>query len=243
MAKYNVKHLDILERLKRWIYTIIPKETFNSPALKLFRSWLFQGTLYMERGELLFRASVEIVAFLLVAVAFRLFSGKIHILLPFLVSHTLLWLVTSHFWALEISRKHRLVANTPNRIVNYLEALERRVLRSRHIEGCVLFGSLARERFGTYSDLDIILVPAAGGSAFIAYSISLRERVLAFFQCIPIELYTYRQGFFRDIDEGESPLVLKDVGGRLTGGMPRFYFLRDYPFMEQSFFNPEGKDD
>ncbi|BAZ92985.1 uncharacterized protein FOKN1_0583 [Thiohalobacter thiocyanaticus] len=194
---------------------------FNSPAGKLVRSWLFQGVLYMSPDELLFRIAAEVAV---IGAVWWLIADPVSWsgVLAVIVVHTLFWLVNSHFWALEIRKGVRLVKNRPQAVKNYLEALRGRCTRCRSIKWCFASGSLARGAFGVYSDLDVACIPRPGNwNRIVVLAFGMRERLIAAFKRMPVELYCYSEEALAHISPEECRLVLKGPG-KADGDMQRW---------------------
>lgn len=238
MAKIYILQKAFVERVKNLIRYLIPPFILHSAMFALFRNWLFQGTVLMDRFELLFRIFLEVILFLVISWPLWFFCKNIAIFIYcFIFVHTLTWLFNGHFWALHIGGRKRLVRNTPQKIINYLYGLEERLKLSDSISGCIIFGSLARGKFHEYSDLDIVLSREDGiFVALCAYSLGVRERVLAFIYKIPIEIYFYDPKDLANIEPDEKPLIIKDTNGKWKEKCPEAVWLSYFKPLSEGFF-------
>jgi len=106
------------------------------------------------------------------------------------------------------------------------------------IKGCVVFGSLARGEFTENSDIDILCCKQSGFfNGILAYSAGIRERTIAFWMRIPIELYFYDIEAFNKLDENEHPLSIKDEEHEISSIIQYVIPYEKYPFFQQAFFD------
>ncbi len=237
MARLDVKHFKYIDAGKRVMHAVIPESVVNSMGFRIVRSWVFQGMLYMAYSEIFFRIFVE--SMLIVAVL-NLVFGELtftYLATSIFLSHTMMWLFNSHFWALSLGDGRRMTRNKPVNIIKYFDGLSRRLNKDSSVDGCVVFGSLARGKFTENSDIDILLCISAGlNNTFSAYLVGMRERLIAFLYRIPIEMYFYDIDVFERLDEGETPMLIKDSSGGIQRVVQHTIFYNEYPFCEQQFF-------
>ncbi len=238
MAKLNINQSGLVNQCKNFSKNNFNYSIFKSLPFVIFRNWLFQGTALMHWSELLFRAFLEMVLFLLLYYAIvQSLSSLVAFFLSLIICHTLMWTINGHFWALHIGPKKRLVINTPKRIKRYLYSLDRRVLRYSSMNSCIIFGSLARGSFHKYSDLDIVFSPKCGfKNHLLTYAITTVERSIAFIKQIPVEIYNYPATSFVCEDETEIPIVVKDVSGEWERSFLSATKFSDINFDHQDFF-------
>lgn len=238
MAHYKFKHLEYIEHLKSLVQRVLPKSVLESIPVKFLRSWLFQGALYMDWRELLYRCTLEIILIMMVYTVCDLGGYECSCLYASIIfSHTLMWLLNGHLWALSIGKGKRMAKNKPEVILNYFDRLNLRLQSSSNVTGCTVFGSLSRGEFTENSDIDIIICRKPGFvSSLLAYSLAVKERVIAFFNKIPIELYCYDLNRLEKLDKNEKPLLIKDETGEIIKKIPNAILYKDYQFHDQSFF-------
>lgn len=239
MAHFDIKQLKYIKQIKHLLQCIIPPKIFDSIPIKLIRSWIFQGSLYMTFEEILFRYALEILlTALLYFFLVNVFYTWLTLLFSVIMIHTLSWLFNGHFWALAISKKRRLTVNKPEEIIAYIDNLYKRLAKTNSIKNCIVFGSLSRGEFTSNSDLDIIFTKNHGSlNTILAYIVGIRERSIAFLSCTPIELYFYNLNSFDRLDEKERPIVIKDADFEINKSIRNTIPYKNYPFKEQDFFN------
>lgn len=245
MARYNIRQLKYVDAAKDAAQRLVSERVFKSIAVKLLRSWVLQGSLYMAWRELIFRYVLE--AFFVVAIFYGLlFFSPLQTAsaapMSFITAHTLFWCFNGHVWAISIGDKRRLAKNTPGSILSYLGKLYIRMNDVGSVKGCVVFGSLARGEFTENSDLDIVCCRKPGlVNSILAYSVGIRERAIAFLNVIPVEIYFYDMPEFEHLDENERPLLVKDVDGEISKIVKLAIPYADYRFDGQSFFRKTSR--
>lgn len=188
----------------------------------LVRYWIFQGTLYMNRAELLHRAIIEAV-FLAIAwfalhnvetQAWRLAGAMF-------AAHTASMIFNGHIFALF---KHDLYwfgfYKRWDDFADYVEAMRER-LRCRpcpSLKRAAIFGSITRGNFSNISDLDVRFV--AGEGLLDGLAVAQRvfeERLRALIAGFPLDLYMVQsqEELARKINlKAEQPLILFDFRHR-----------------------------
>ncbi len=242
MAKISISQEGFVNRIKSLMRMLLPATVIHSTSFALIRNWLFQGVVLMDLSELVYRILLEAVLVAVIYIpAWKIFDHSFFLfIICGALGHTIMWLFNGHFWALHIGRDVRLVRNKPQKIKKYLYCLERRVNSTSSIEGCIIFGSLARSKFHEYSDLDIVFSKKNGFlNSILAYSQGVKERALAFIKRIPIELYFYAPDTFVDTDKDEVPLLVKDSDNKWQERIPASVWLADHPQLSEGFFNHE----
>ncbi|MDH7508580.1 MAG: nucleotidyltransferase domain-containing protein [Methanomassiliicoccales archaeon] len=152
-------------------------------------SWLFQGILYMDRTERVFKILLDILFFVPFYCLILLFNcGIPGILVSFAMAHTLNWVFNSHIFVL--MKNLNLKKTEPERFNQYLERLQKRIKSERSIIWAGVFGSLARGEFKETSDLDVRLVRKPGLiNGVRACFFAMRERVWATIGKFPLDIY------------------------------------------------------
>ncbi len=239
MARFDLKHHKLIDCAKALLEWMVPRRVLSTLGFRLFRSWLFQGALYMEWRELIFRIAIELLLTVIVYFSFYEFPAPVWLLVAsLLLAHTAMWVFNGHIWALSIGQNRRLARNKPEEILSYLDGLYDRVNNVSSIESCIIFGSLSRGEFTEHSDLDILCCRKKGLlNSLVAFSLGMRERMIAFMRCMPVELYFYDMTVFRGLDEKERPILLKERNKDITSAIKGCIPYRQYPFSEQSFFH------
>ena len=247
MAQFGIKRFLYVKKVKKRILCgpLVHKIVKTVP-IRISRNWLFQGTLCLDLPELIFRTAVEFALLVSIYIGMSIFlsTGLRSLFTSFIISHSIMWLFNSHFWALTIGGNKRLAKNRPEKIILYLTKLRKRLENTASIKGCVIFGSLSRGEFTENSDLDILCIKNSGFlDAICAYTAGIRERFLAFCGRIPIELYFYSLDKFIRLDENERPVIMKDEGHAIRKLIRNGIQYESYPFKNQEFFNKLTKKD
>ena len=241
MDKVDSLQLQAIRTLKKTRDALIPRCIRKFPLFRLLQSWLFQGFMGAHWKEILFRFCLELA---LITVLSIILSTMVqwYLLWAVLVVHTFMWTFNGHFWALKINDNKRLVKNTPKRIYCYIEGLSERINNTESITACVLTGSIVEERFHEFSDLDIWFTKKSGFFIGIwAYMIGVRERSIAFFQRIPIELYFYDTENYSANVSKKPLLLLKDADKRWEKKAQCSFSLKNFSFNKMVFFNNTKK--
>ncbi len=200
--------------------------------------WLHQRTRYMDKTELAFHIFLN----LLVASIIFAVLGLVHyplslgfrITISILAARTLSYIFNDLFWG-GLQNSFSFVKNAGmERIKKYLISAQRRVLKCNAIDSFSIYGSIVRKEFNNNSDIDARYIRNPGIiNGIIAVSFAARERVIAFFCRIPLDLYVGDSLKFLDkLRDDEIPIVMKDKNGLLArkyGRIRRFEeFLRDF---------------
>lgn len=196
---YNVSRLVALQPLLR------------SPIVALGVHWVFQGILYMDRTERLFKIGVELVIasilfFFALIAGFKLIWA---VVVSFLLAHTINWLVNSQIWV--VMKHFKMVRHTRDEFDRYIGSLKRRIGKEPSITWGAAFGSLARGEWNEYSDLDVRLVHKPGlQNSVRACWFVMKERSRAFAQRFPLDIYLL-DDFSRSLElrPDEYPVHLK----------------------------------
>lgn len=239
MAKFALRRFDKIRAFKRVLRNVFPHRVFETLIFRMVRSWTFQGALYLSWRELLFRLTLELFTISVFWIFFRFLLQPFSALaVSMLLSHTMMWLLNGHFWAISLKEGRRVAVNRPEEVLKYMRELHGRTTRTRAVKACVIFGSLSRGQFSANSDLDVWCVSRAGLiNHIIAFSFGVRERAIALFARMPIELYFYELLQFAGTDSEERPILIKDEDGTLVGLLSEALSYGSYPFDQQEFFS------
>lgn len=244
MAKFVLRQFRFIDAGKHFLQSVVPQRVLESQIFRVVRSWVFQGALYMDWRELSFRLTLEVLLAVVLWSVFQLIiETSPSLVASVFVSHTLMWVLNGHLWALSLGGGRRVARNRPDVVLRYLQGLNERMMKARAVKACVIFGSLSRGEFTANSDLDIWCVSYDGAiNRLVAFSIGFRERTIAAFARMPIELYFYDVSQFAGTDTEERPILIKDESGEIARGLREAISYRSYPFSEQDFFGPPPSD-
>jgi len=231
MANFRIKRKVLLKKIK-------PPSENNNIIRIIFRNWLFQGMALMDLSELCFRFLVELLSIALVLfLTLNVqcdFNARL-IFSTFLV-HTIFWTFNGHFWALHIGQK-RLAKNTPSKTCSYLLDLKKRVNSYKPIDGCIIFGSMARNSFHEHSDIDIVFSAKCNlTSKALTFTLASLERAIAFTKRIPVEIYCYDVSTFSKEDAKECPIILKDKNDKWKSKMNNYQHFDHVKAANLAFF-------
>jgi len=157
--------------------------------LLTFSSWIFQGILYMDTTERVFKILFDVSLFFPAYFVFRLHSNALaSVFMAFILAHTLNWIFNGQIFVL--LKNLRLTKTEAERFTEYLDDLKKRISRERSILATAAFGSLSRSELKETSDLDIRIIRKKGLiNGFRACSFVLVERSRAFFNKFPLDIY------------------------------------------------------
>jgi predicted nucleotidyltransferase len=187
-------------------------------AFALLVHWCFQGLLYADRTERIFKVSQTLVLTVVIGAALSATLMPVFSLLTgLLLAHTLAFLANSHPY---VVLKHFGLVKTSRRDVDQV------ILRLAHegsrepaIEWAAVYGSLARNEWHETSDLDVRLVRRPGwlngirGCWFLQ-----RQRAIANWSRFPLDMYVLdSRAPLSRMKSGEGPLVIVDKTIRLNG--------------------------
>ncbi len=200
--------------------------------------WIHQRTTYMDRSELIYHLMLNLAAALLMYIALTsigLTSNKwIIVFIALIFARTLSYFLNDHFWG-GLLVSFTLVKNCGiDRIHQYLINITKRLSKCHSISACTVYGSIVRGVFHDKSDLDIRYIRQPGLlNAIFALSFAARERVIALFTRIPLDLYVGDAEEFLDkMRDDEIPILIKDRGGCIAKKYSNYVhfekFLKDF---------------
>lgn len=189
---------------------------FRFKIIVILTNWLFQGILYADKTEKIFKLCFDVVfALLLYELAFGS-KNHINLLVAFLISHTLNWIFNGQLFAL--SKNFGIVHNDPKKIINYAYGIKDRASREKSINSVVLYGSLVREEIKSTSDLDLRIIRKNGlFNGLRACIFGFRERSRALFYRFPLDMYVIdNPKHLLKMRSDENPMILYDPNGILS---------------------------
>lgn len=166
--------------------------------------WLFQGLLYMDTRERVFKIIVDL------ALCGIFYICGLPLLLAAFLAHSCNMFLNGHVVAMRRHMGHGL--NDPKRFIAYVDGLYERIRQQRFIAGAAAYGSLSRNNFKPTSDIDIRVFPCAGPLNWARVLLWLStERLRALIYRFPLDLYAFD---FSIIDNkmrtDEPPIVFYD---------------------------------
>lgn len=173
----------------------------KAPTL-ILSSWLFQGILYMDRTEKVFKLSLD-----------ALFTGMlmlfgVNVVTSIIISHTLNWVLNGHIFV--VFKNLKLIKTPHGKVDAYIGRLRRKVENEPSIIWAGVYGSLVRGEFKETSDLDVRLIRKPGFiNGVRACIFVMRERAWATFHKFPLDIYVGDSFMFlENMSKEESPIIL-----------------------------------
>ncbi len=197
---------------------VIPNWLQNPLLIRIVKSdvgvilsyWLFQGMLYMDFREVIFKIFLDIIftlTFFLLGMPF---------MLALILAHTFNMFLNGHYYVM----KHNMgrIKNEPKEFIAYIEKLYNRIQRTDFILGTAAYGSLSRDSFSTTSDVDIRIFPKKGFMNWLKVILWVfAERTRAFLYSFPLDIYAFD---FEVIDSkmraDEPPIIFADLESQLA---------------------------
>lgn len=189
------------------------KENRFPPYVKMpiliFSSWLFQGILYMDTTEKVFKILLDVLSFIPLYFVFRVyFYASSSTLIAVMLAHTLNWIFNGQLFVL--LKNLKLTKTESKRFIQYLNDLKKRIEKENSILAAAAFGSLSREQLKETSDLDVRIIRKKGLiNALRACLFVLLERMGSFFNKFPLDIYVL-DGFKSLSKLNEQPILLHD---------------------------------
>jgi hypothetical protein len=198
------------KKLPGWIQNVHLAGLLQSVPGVLLSYWLFQGMLYMDSRERLFKILVDI----LLTVLFWFFG--VPFLMAIILAHTVNMLINGHFFAM---LSHMGVGATePAEFIGYVDRLHGRIQRQRFLLGAAAYGSLARNIFRATSDIDLRVFPGKESLSWLkaVFWVST-ERFRALIHSFPLDLYAFDlDSIDAKMKADEPPIIFCDPQGDIA---------------------------
>lgn len=210
------------KKLPNWISNIHLARFIQSKAGILLSYWLFQGMLYMDIGEIIFKVSVDV----LLAVLF--WSLGMPLLIALILAHTVNMFINGHFLAM---RRHLGLGKTdPTKFIGYVEKLRDRLQQKRFLLGAAAYGSLAKNHFKPTSDIDIRVFPQKGWSNWLqAVFWVFSERFRALINLFPLDVYAFDLDIIdAKMKADEPPIIFFDPRGHIARKYHHYLHFADF---------------
>jgi predicted nucleotidyltransferase len=188
-------------------------------AFALLVHWCFQGLLYADRTERAFKVG-------LTATGAILLTGFLGLFLPLgwafvialVVAHTLSFAMNSHPFV--VLKHFGMVKTGQKEVEGVIQRLATESSREPGIVWAGVYGSLARNSWNEFSDLDVRLVRRPGWANGIrACWFLLRQRALATWQRFPLDMYVLDSPkLLERMRADEPPLVILDRSSSVNRG-------------------------
>lgn len=188
---------------------------FQSKTGRIFSNWVFQGMLYMNPIEVLYKIGLDIlltVGFWFVLIRNFSLTGWV---IAWFLAHTVNWIINGQPIAM---RRHLdWGENDPHQFIRYIEGLEKRIKRRPYISAAAAFGSLSKGEYRETSDIDIRFVMGDRIiNRFRTANYCFWERLRAALCLFPLDLYAFElEEMKRKMDQNEVPTIFTDPHGLL----------------------------
>jgi len=161
---------------------------FRFKIIIILTNWIFQGILYADRTERIFKIALD---FSLTTLLFLIIINPdpiIRLIISFILSHTLNWVFNGQLFAL--AKNFGIVHNEPEKIIEYAHEIKNRASKSKSIDCVAVYGSLVRGEIKSTSDLDMRIIRKPGiFNGLNACIFGLKERFRALVSRFPLDLY------------------------------------------------------
>lgn len=184
---------------------------FRFKIVIIFTNWLFQGILYADKTEKIFKLLLDFTLTIILYFFLIQFSNAyLRLITSLIMSHTLLFIFNGQLFAL--AKNFNIVYNEPQRIIDYANGLKDRVSKEKSVNCLVVYGSLVRGEIKPTSDLDIRVIRKSGTlNGFRACIFGLKERSRALFYRFPLDMYVIDgPNHLLKMRQDEIPKILYD---------------------------------
>ena len=197
---------------KGYVNTSIPliNLLFKFKIFIILSNWTFQGMLYADKTERLFRLLLDGIMTLVFYVILINFisSGYIALIFAFLIAHTFNWIFNGQLFVLG-----RYIGIKPNRhetFINYMDELKYRAEKEISIQSVAVYGSMSRKESSESSDLDVRIIRKKGIiHGLRACMFGFYERKWALMNKFPLDLYIVDSiEHLKKIDANENAIIL-----------------------------------
>lgn len=207
----------------------------NNPKSKLkyaliVSSWIFQGQLYADKTEKLFKIFFDILLLMLFYfILINFTTAIISILIAFILAHTINWVFNTNFLNLFTEKFGLPIKGV---IITYREDyvidLQKRIRNQDCIQSAAIYGSISRNETSKTSDLDIRIIRKPGIiNGFRACMYALIERSRATFNKFPLDLFLLDSTKpLSKLRLDEMPVVLHDPNGTLRKIYPQVKYYK-----------------
>ena len=159
------------------------------PIAGLFVHWIFQGMLYMDKTERLFKIFLDVILTSWICIFLYIwFPFKFALPIAFFTAHTLNFLFNGQLWT--ALKSYGKVHNSREDYDKYVESLISRIRNEPYFMYAVICGSYASDNWEPTSDLDLRLIyfPGLRNGVSACWFIFL-EKSRALFNLFALDVY------------------------------------------------------
>lgn len=189
---------------------------FRFKIVIILTNWLFQGILYADRTEKIFKIFFDIILTLILYELASYTYNDTSLLKAFLISHTFVWIFNGQIFAL--IKNFAAINNNVDKIIDYAHGVKDRASRDKSINTVVVYGSLVRGEIKSTSDLDLRIIRKKGlFNGLRACVFGFKERSRALFYRFPLDMYVVDSSkHLLKMRSDEKPLILYDPNNILN---------------------------
>jgi DNA-binding transcriptional ArsR family regulator len=191
------------KHLPSWLAKTAFGEILRYGFMIFLSAWIFQGMLYMDKREALFKILLDIM----LVVAFRALGLSVWGSL--LIAHSVNFAFNGQWCAMYT---HMGATNVPpEKFLSYIAAMQKRIDKCNYITSATAHGSLSLGNYKSTSDMDIRVSPAPGGLNWVrAVCWAAVERARSFVSGFPLDMYLFDLDIIaQKMRNDEPPIVLK----------------------------------
>lgn len=172
--------------------------------------WVFQGLLYMDPTERLFKIGIDIVLLLVIGMPLSIWLPiPLAFLLGVIVAHSVNFMVNGQIYG--VLKHFGDVQNSWEAFNQEVARLQERVTQEPFIEFAAIYGSVAREEWSPTSDIDLRVVRVPGlSSAWRVCWFGVQERARAFWKGFPLDMLVLDKRESLNRLAERNPVVLID---------------------------------
>jgi predicted nucleotidyltransferase len=184
--KEESKHIN---KYSRKFKSQLPQKLLDFLFIGFCIHWFFQGILYMDRTERLFKLCIDVVFTLLFGLILSVWLPlQVSWPISFLLAHTINFIFNAQFWAL--MKVYGMVHLASEEFENYRDRITERIKAESSLMYAAVYGSYVRNELNQCSDLDIRLVRRLGFyHGLRACFFVLSERTRALLSGFPLDIY------------------------------------------------------
>jgi len=190
---------------------------FRLKFVIILTNWLFQGLLYADRTERIFKITIDLLTTAIIFMVLPGFNIVPKIVIAFFISHTFYWIFNGQLFAL--AKNFGVVHNDPQRIIDYANSIKDRASREKSIDCVLVYGSLVRDEIKSTSDLDLRIIRKSGFfNGIKACVFGMIERSRALFNRFPLDMFVVDSiNHLKKMRVDEKARVLYDPNNILSG--------------------------
>lgn len=221
------------ETIPAWIQNPLIIKLIKSDIGIILSYWLFQGLLYMDIREKIFKIALDVFLVIL----FYLIG--VDLFLSIFFAHTANMLLNGHYHAMRCHMNKRNIE--PKKFINYIEGIHNRLQKAKCLMGAAAYGSLSRNVFRSTSDFDLRVFPEKSLINWIkAVFWVFTERVRAFIGSFPLDLYAFDLGVIDSkMRADEPPIIFLDSKNKLIEKYHYHVLFKDFAM---AFREKYGRD-